>query len=131
MGISRSATVVAAYLTFRHGLTPLQAVAWIKFQRPIVQPNPGFQEQLLDYYSVLQIDHGADFGWRGLSMFSEFKFDEAKEETKRKRRKRLDEIKQKWKRENIQWVKCKHVGWGEDFERLVQKHITTLHNIDV
>ncbi len=57
MGISRSATVVAAYLTFRHGFTPAQSLAWLKFQRPIVHPNSGFQEQLHDYYSVLQMDH--------------------------------------------------------------------------
>src|SRR2546421_1090693 len=57
MGISRSATVVAAYLTFRHGFTPTQSLAWLKFQRPIVHPNSGFQEQLHDYYSVLQMDH--------------------------------------------------------------------------
>lgn len=128
MGVSRSATVVAAYLTFRHGLTPLQAVAWIKFQRPIVRPNPGFKEQLDDYYSVLQMDHGAEFGWRGLSMFTDVAFDESKEEGKRKRRKRRDDIREKWKKNKVQWVKCKHVGWEEDFERLVQKHITASQN---
>lgn len=128
MGISRSATVVAAYLIFRHGLTPLQAIACIRLRRPIAYPNPGFQEQLEDYYSVLQMDHGADFGWRGLTMFSDVMFDESKEEEKRKRRKRRDDILNTWKTNNVQWVKCKHIEWGEDVERLVQKHLSALHN---
>jgi Dual specificity phosphatase, catalytic domain len=128
MGISRSATVVAAYLTFRHGLTPDQALAWIRLQRPIVRPNHGFQEQLSDYYSVLQIDHGEDFGWKGLSLCLEFPIDEEREQKKRVKRRRLEDVRGRWKKEKVEWVKCVVVGWGEDIERIVQRHITGVAN---
>lgn len=124
MGVSRSATVVAAYLTFRHGLTPSQAIAWIRVQRPIVHPNPGFQEQLADYYSVLQMDHGDEFGWKGLSMCQNIRVDEEREQKKHKKRKSMEKMRRKWKRENVEWVKCSMVGWNEDIERIVQRHIT-------
>jgi Dual specificity phosphatase, catalytic domain len=124
MGISRSATVVAAYLTFRHGLTPFQAIAWIRMQRPIIHPNSGFQEQLADYYSVLQMDHGEDFGWKGLSMCEHVRVDEEREQKKRQKRQYMEKVRRKWKNENVEWVNCSIVGWSEDIEWIVQKHIT-------
>ena len=124
MGISRSATVVAAYLTFRHGLTPDQALAWIRLQRPIVHPNPGFQEQLSDYYSVLQMDHGEDFGWKGISMCDKFPVNEERERRKLQKRRCVEDIRGRWRKEKVEWVKCDVVGWGEDIERIVQRHIT-------
>jgi len=124
MGISRSATVVAAYLTFRHGLTPLQAISWLRFQRPIVWPNSGFQEQLHDYYSVLQMDHGEQFGWQQLSMCKEFVVSTDVETAKGQRRKNGEEIRKKWRKEHVEWARCVVVDWGEDIERLVQRHIS-------
>ena len=124
MGISRSATVVAAYLTFRHGFTPLQAISWIKFQRPIVHPNSGFQEQLQDYYSVLQMDHGEEFGWNDLSMCKSFVSNEEREKKKRLKRRQVEDIRERWKERNVEWVKCGVVNWDEDIERIVQWHIT-------
>ena len=124
MGISRSATVVAAYLTFRHGLTPLQAISWLRFQRPIVWPNSGFQEQLEDYYSVLQIDHGPDFGWQQLSMCKDFPIYKGLESLKSLKRKNVEEIRQEWKKDHIEWARCAFIDWGEDIERLVQRHIS-------
>ena len=124
MGISRSATVVAAYLVFRHGLTPLQAVAWIRAQRPIVNPNPGFKEQLDDYYSVLQMDHGAEFGWRKLSMCRDFQMDQLKEALKRKRRQRTEKIRGNWKSKRVEWVRCSIIGWDEGVERQFQEKIS-------
>ena len=124
MGISRSATVVAAYLTFRHGLTPPQAIAWLRFQRPIVWPNSGFQEQLHDYHSVLQMDHGEDFGWQNLSMCRDFIILTDIEAVKRKRRERVEHIREKWKKENIEWARCAVIDWGEDIERLVQGYVS-------
>jgi hypothetical protein len=124
MGISRSATVVAAYLTFRHGLTPDQALGWIRLQRSIVHPNSGFQEQLSDYYSVLQMDHGEDFGWKGLSLCDQFPIDKERERRKLQKRRRVEDIRERWRKEKVEWVKCYAVGWGEDIERIVQRHIT-------
>jgi hypothetical protein len=124
MGISRSATVVAAYLTFRHGLTPDQALAWIRLQRPIINPNSGFLEQLSDYYSVLQMDHGENFGWKGLSMCEDFQIDEEREKRKRQKRRHVEDVRTSWKKAGIEWTRCRVIGWGEDVERIVQRRIT-------
>lgn len=48
-GISRSATLTAAYLMLRDGLTPEQALTHIRAYRPQVSPNPGFLQQLGDW----------------------------------------------------------------------------------
>lgn len=45
-GVSRSPTVVAAYLMLENGWTRRQAMEWIIARRPVVSPNDGFMEQL-------------------------------------------------------------------------------------
>ncbi|KAG2143057.1 hypothetical protein DEU56DRAFT_793264 [Suillus clintonianus] len=45
-GISRSATIVAAYLMYSLKLDPASAIDMIRTVRPIVEPNEGFMEQL-------------------------------------------------------------------------------------
>ncbi|KAF7288813.1 Dual specificity phosphatase [Mycena chlorophos] len=56
MGISRSATVVAAYLLANHAVletptpTPAAAISFLVSKRPMVAPNWGFREQLMLYY---------------------------------------------------------------------------------
>lgn len=42
-GISRSASVVIAYLMKEHGLPAMDAMTYVRKRRPIVFPNPGFQ----------------------------------------------------------------------------------------
>jgi dual specificity phosphatase 12 len=42
-GVSRSASVVIAYLMRELGLTMLDALTYCRKRRPIVFPNPGFQ----------------------------------------------------------------------------------------
>ncbi|KAG0706920.1 hypothetical protein DFH29DRAFT_899046 [Suillus ampliporus] len=49
-GISRSATIVAAYLMYSLKLDPASAVDMIREVRPIVEPNEGFMEQLKVFY---------------------------------------------------------------------------------
>jgi atypical dual specificity phosphatase len=44
--VSRSPTIMAAYLMARHKLTLKEALGHIVFARPIVSPNPGFLRQL-------------------------------------------------------------------------------------
>ncbi|KAK0735226.1 protein-tyrosine phosphatase-like protein, partial [Lasiosphaeria miniovina] len=46
MGISRSATVVIAYLMKKHGQSVDEALAAVRAKRRIVSPNAGFLEQL-------------------------------------------------------------------------------------
>ncbi|CAC9502421.1 putative putative dual-specificity protein phosphatase [Leishmania infantum JPCM5] len=46
VGVSRSASVVVAYLIKKYGLSQDDAISLIRCTRPVVQPNPGFQRQL-------------------------------------------------------------------------------------
>ncbi|KAI0730704.1 protein-tyrosine phosphatase-like protein, partial [Earliella scabrosa] len=46
MGISRSATVVCAYLIATHALRPADALARVVSKREVVCPNLGFRHQL-------------------------------------------------------------------------------------
>ncbi|KAF9524453.1 protein-tyrosine phosphatase-like protein [Crepidotus variabilis] len=48
-GISRSVSVVAAYLMAQYGWKPEEAVAFIKSKRRIADPNFGFIQQLHEY----------------------------------------------------------------------------------
>ncbi|KAA1469059.1 phosphatases II [Dentipellis sp. KUC8613] len=52
-GISRSATVVCAYLMATMDMTPTQAVSYVKAKRGIVSPNIGFLRQLNAYAARL------------------------------------------------------------------------------
>ncbi|KAI0251779.1 protein-tyrosine phosphatase-like protein [Lactifluus subvellereus] len=52
MGISRSATVVCAYLIATREMTPDEALAAVRAVRAIVRPNGGFMSQLQEYYSM-------------------------------------------------------------------------------
>lgn len=49
-GMSRSATVVAAYLVRRKAMTPKAAIDHIRKVRSLISPNPGFMSQLVAYH---------------------------------------------------------------------------------
>ncbi|KAH8822937.1 protein-tyrosine phosphatase-like protein [Flagelloscypha sp. PMI_526] len=49
MGVSRSATVVIAYLMWKKSMTFEDALAHVKERRPIIDPNEGFRAQLRIY----------------------------------------------------------------------------------
>lgn len=51
MGISRSTTVVIAYLIATTKMTPHEALSTVQSKRTIVRPNRGFMSQLQEYYS--------------------------------------------------------------------------------
>lgn len=53
LGVSRSASVVAAYLIAQYGCTPEQAVQYVQSRRRCAQPNPGFIAQLAEYRQSL------------------------------------------------------------------------------
>ena len=53
MGISRSVTIVIAYLMSSEGLTLFEAYSHVKKVRPYVTPNPGFFNALVDYEVAL------------------------------------------------------------------------------
>jgi protein-tyrosine phosphatase len=48
-GVSRSATIVAAYLMKVDGLGLDEALQHIRKRRPLINPNPGFISQLRQY----------------------------------------------------------------------------------
>ncbi|XP_006755254.1 PREDICTED: dual specificity protein phosphatase 21 [Myotis davidii] len=48
-GISRSSTVCMAYLMKYHALTLHEAHIWTRACRPVIRPNNGFWEQLIEY----------------------------------------------------------------------------------
>ncbi len=49
MGISRSATVVCAYLIAHRHMEAEEAVTYVQAKRPVVCPNWGFRYQLERY----------------------------------------------------------------------------------
>ncbi|KAF5347926.1 hypothetical protein D9756_010133 [Leucocoprinus leucothites] len=51
-GISRSSSVVAAFLMAQYNWTPTEAVQYIKSKRRIAEPNFGFIQQLHEYAKV-------------------------------------------------------------------------------
>ena len=46
-GVSRSATIVIAYLMHEHGLPYSAALKLVKSKRPFINPNDGFRKQLI------------------------------------------------------------------------------------
>nr|XP_060641308.1 LOW QUALITY PROTEIN: dual specificity protein phosphatase 18 [Anolis sagrei ordinatus] len=48
-GISRSAALCIAYLMKYHGMDLADAHSWVKACRPIIRPNNGFWQQLIQY----------------------------------------------------------------------------------
>mmetsp|Transcript_1640 Transcript_1640/g.3529 ORF Transcript_1640/g.3529 Transcript_1640/m.3529 type:complete len:186 (+) Transcript_1640:3278-3835(+) len=53
-GVSRSATIVTAYLMKVEGMDLNQALKHIRQKRPLANPNPGFINQLRDYSESLE-----------------------------------------------------------------------------
>lgn len=60
LGMSRSATVVCAYLIAHKDMKAEEAIAYAQSKRPIVRPNVGFRNQLEIYASILQSNRGQD-----------------------------------------------------------------------
>ncbi|EJT75626.1 hypothetical protein GGTG_05559 [Gaeumannomyces tritici R3-111a-1] len=54
MGISRSATAVAAFLMHQYGMSRDQALGHIAKRRPQINPNGAFQKQLLDWHDKMR-----------------------------------------------------------------------------
>lgn len=54
LGVSRSPTIVASYLVWKHGMSAEEAMKLIKQKRPCISPNFGFLSQLKDWERELQ-----------------------------------------------------------------------------
>jgi atypical dual specificity phosphatase len=64
MGISRSATVICAYIIATTMMTPDEALAAVRAKRGIVCPNLGFLRQLEEYYAA-EVRRGGGRGKTG------------------------------------------------------------------
>jgi protein-tyrosine phosphatase len=53
-GVSRSASVVLAYLMWREGITAARALRDVQTHRSIANPNSGFRAQLRRWETALQ-----------------------------------------------------------------------------
>ena len=53
-GVSRSATIIIAYLMKVRGLSYPEAVGSVHRSRPIIKPNIGFVQQLQDFAATLE-----------------------------------------------------------------------------
>ena len=53
-GVSRSATIVIAYLMQEHNLTMHAAFKFVKSKRAFINPNEGFREQLVQFQKDLR-----------------------------------------------------------------------------
>ena len=52
-GVSRSATLVAAYLIKEYGMSADDAIKYIQSKRNVVNPNSGFKSQLQRYHALI------------------------------------------------------------------------------
>lgn len=55
-GVSRSCSIVIAYLMWKRGLTYKESHSLVQLARPICQPNTGFICQILDFQKVLSVN---------------------------------------------------------------------------
>ena len=56
-GVSRSVTILAAYLINKLHITPKDAIDFIKSRRAVANPNKGFLLQLEEYYNMVIEDN--------------------------------------------------------------------------
>ena len=59
-GVSRSATIIIAYLMRERALNVDSATLLVRKSRPVIYPNPGFQSQLYEYgkrLKAVRYDH--------------------------------------------------------------------------
>ena len=61
-GISRSTTLLIAYLIRYRGMKSDEALQYVRSRRSIVNPNPGFWNQLKQYEKILIKRHGGGHG---------------------------------------------------------------------
>jgi len=54
-GVSRSATIVLAYLMQEHGMSYTEAMKFVKAARWFINPNEGFRKQLLQFQRELKM----------------------------------------------------------------------------
>jgi hypothetical protein len=54
MGMSRSATLVLAYLIRHNDMSLADAISYMKARRPVASPNPGFMTQLIQFEQTLR-----------------------------------------------------------------------------
>ncbi|KAF7317352.1 hypothetical protein HMN09_00471400 [Mycena chlorophos] len=59
-GLSRSVSIVCAYLIAAKGMTAAEAILYLKDRRPVANPNPGFQVQLHQWAAMFGLHDSQD-----------------------------------------------------------------------
>jgi hypothetical protein len=77
VGMSRSASMIIAYLMKYHKMNLISAFRYTKFKRPIINPNPSFMKQLKQYELLLSgkpinIEKAAKFGDISLNDYMQY-----------------------------------------------------------
>jgi protein-tyrosine phosphatase len=60
MGMSRSASIVLAYLIKHNNMTLVEALEYVKERRPVASPNPGFMNQLVGFEKKVRGESSLD-----------------------------------------------------------------------
>ena len=74
MGMSRSCSIVLAYLVKHFGMSLAQALTHVKERRPVASPNPGFMVQLVDFERSIRGKASIDAEAYSSNRFGETKF---------------------------------------------------------
>lgn len=71
MGMSRSATLVLAYLVRHSSMSLAEALVWLKQRRPVASPNPGFMAQLVAFETSVRGQPSVDIDLYANNRFGE------------------------------------------------------------
>ncbi|KAM3130106.1 hypothetical protein pb186bvf_017812 [Paramecium bursaria] len=74
MGISRSSTIVIAYLIKKLSYPFAKAYNHVRKMRPIISPNIGFSKQLKEYERMLQINKSQSFQLKTVLVQAQFSY---------------------------------------------------------
>lgn len=69
LGVSRSTTILLAYLMKHRGMSLKSAYDMVAARRTCVRPNPGFWRQLMDYEKRLQSSMSNPYSFRYFYLF--------------------------------------------------------------
>jgi hypothetical protein len=70
-GMSRSTSIVLAYMIRHQGMSLSQALTHVKERRPVTSPNPGFMKQLVDFERSIRGKTSIDPEKYAVSRFAE------------------------------------------------------------
>lgn len=129
-GISRSATVVIAYLMKRHKIPPRSALNWVRENRPECDPNGGFRKQLDRWCDYLESRNQIDKSMVGPERGPQ-QLNGAKQQSKSPQLKEHNNKPQIKKEFNSdKGLNRRYRGMEDDKKRAVMKLLNQIHGDD-